>query len=128
MPWSSQEVAALIAHRLDACGRGARSEKRPIARLRPVAAGCGRSGDPHHRGRAAASRGRGVGRALLGEALRQAANAGAEAMFLEARQGQRAGAGAVSAVGFVKVGERALYIAAMTEPWPPRSSCARPCD
>ena len=57
----------------------------------------------------AASRGKGVGRALVAEALRQASNAGAKAMFLEVGKDNAAALALYGRFGFVKVGERAGY-------------------
>jgi [ribosomal protein S18]-alanine N-acetyltransferase len=54
-------------------------------------------------------RGKGVGRALLAETLRQAANAGARAMFLEVDADNAAALALYKRLGFVKVGERAGY-------------------
>ncbi len=56
-----------------------------------------------------ASRGRGVGRALLSESLRQAANAGARAMFLEVDRSNAPALTLYKRLGFVVVGERAGY-------------------
>jgi ribosomal-protein-alanine N-acetyltransferase len=56
-----------------------------------------------------ASRGKGVGRALLTENLRQAANAGARAMFLEVDRGNAPALALYKRLGFVVVGERAGY-------------------
>jgi len=55
------------------------------------------------------ARGRGVGRALLGESLRQAANAGARKVFLEVGADNVAAISLYNRFGFVKVGERAGY-------------------
>ena len=57
----------------------------------------------------AAMRGKGVGRALLAENLRQASNAGARAMFLEVDKDNAAALALYKRLGFVKVGERAGY-------------------
>lgn len=54
-------------------------------------------------------RGKGVGRALLAENLRQAARAGARAMFLEVDQDNAPALALYGRVGFVKVGERKGY-------------------
>ncbi|HEY1887117.1 MAG TPA: ribosomal protein S18-alanine N-acetyltransferase [Roseiarcus sp.] len=54
-------------------------------------------------------RGAGVGRALLSENLRQAANAGAKAMFLEVAKDNAPALALYERFGFVKVGERAGY-------------------
>jgi [ribosomal protein S18]-alanine N-acetyltransferase len=56
-----------------------------------------------------ASRGKGVGRALVAEALRQAANAGAKAMFLEVGRDNAPALALYERLGFAKVGERAGY-------------------
>ncbi len=53
--------------------------------------------------------GRGAGRALLSENLRQAANAGAKAMFLEVAKDNAPALALYERFGFVKVGERAGY-------------------
>jgi [ribosomal protein S18]-alanine N-acetyltransferase len=57
----------------------------------------------------AAMRGKGVGRALLTENLRQASNAGAKTMFLELDKDNAAALALYKRLGFVKVGERAGY-------------------
>ncbi len=54
-------------------------------------------------------RGKGVGRALLAENLRQAARAGARAMFLEVDQDNAQALALYGRLGFVKVGERTGY-------------------
>jgi ribosomal-protein-alanine N-acetyltransferase len=56
-----------------------------------------------------AMRGAGVGRALVGEHLRQAANAGARAIFLEVDEHNAPALALYRRHGFVKVGERAGY-------------------
>lgn len=57
----------------------------------------------------AALRGRGVGRALLSETLRQAGNAGARAIFLEVDEGNAPAIALYRRLGFSKVGERVGY-------------------
>jgi ribosomal-protein-alanine N-acetyltransferase len=57
----------------------------------------------------AASQGKGVGRALLSENLRQAANAGAKTMFLEVDKMNAPAMALYQRLGFVKVGERPGY-------------------
>jgi [ribosomal protein S18]-alanine N-acetyltransferase len=57
----------------------------------------------------AAFQGRGVGRALLSENLRQMSNAGARAMFLEVAKDNAPALALYERFGFVKVGERAGY-------------------
>ena len=55
------------------------------------------------------ARGKGVGRALLAESLRQAARAGARAMFLEVDQDNASALALYQRLGFAKVGERKGY-------------------
>ncbi len=57
----------------------------------------------------ASSQGKGVGRALLSENLRQAANAGARRMFLEVDKMNAPAVALYQRLGFVKVGERPGY-------------------
>ena len=57
----------------------------------------------------AAHQRRGVGRALLSENLRQVANSGAKAMFLEVAANNAPALSLYERFGFVKVGERAGY-------------------
>ena len=57
----------------------------------------------------AALRGRGIGRALLTETLRQAGNAGARAMFLEVDEHNAPAIALYRRLGFAKVGERVGY-------------------
>src|ERR1700685_3273490 len=54
----------------------------------------------------AAHQGRGVGRALLSENLRQVTNAGAKAMFLEVAKDNAPALALYERFGFVKVGQR----------------------
>ncbi len=58
---------------------------------------------------ASAWRGRGVGRALLAGVLRQAANAGAQAMFLEVDEHNAPALALYRRLGFDKVGQRSGY-------------------
>jgi ribosomal-protein-alanine N-acetyltransferase len=57
----------------------------------------------------AVSQGKGVGRALLSENLRQAANAGAKTIFLEVDKMNAPAVALYERLGFVKVGERPGY-------------------
>ena len=54
-------------------------------------------------------RGRGVGRALLSEILRQAAYAGARSMFLEVEESNAAALALYRRLGFTRIGERPGY-------------------
>lgn len=54
-------------------------------------------------------RGKGVGRALLAENIRQAASAGARVMFLEVDEENASAIALYRRLGFAKVGERAGY-------------------
>jgi ribosomal-protein-alanine N-acetyltransferase len=56
-----------------------------------------------------AFQGKGVGRALLSENLRQASNAGARAMFLEVAKDNAPALALYDRFGFFKVGERSGY-------------------
>ena len=107
-PWSAEEVAALIesgstlaAAALDPASSRLRGFV--IARLAADEAEILTIAVD------SAMRGRGVGRALLAENLRQAANAGARAMFLEVDADNASALALYNRFGFVKVGERAGY-------------------
>ena len=54
-------------------------------------------------------RGKGVGRALLAENLRQVANAGGKTMFLEVDEANASAHALYARFGFIKVGERVGY-------------------
>ena len=56
-----------------------------------------------------AYQGKGVGRALLSENLRQTSNAGAKTMFLEVAKDNMSALALYERFGFAKVGERAGY-------------------
>lgn len=107
-PWSVQEVAALIS---SASTLAAAALDPATGRLRGfvlarLAADEGEiltiAVDP-------SARGKGVGRALLAENLRQATRAGARTMFLEVDKDNARALALYSRLGFVKVGERAGY-------------------
>ena len=61
----------------------------------------------------------------MGEPLRQAANAGARAMFLEVDRDNAAALALYVRFGFVKVGERPGYYRRWDGSRPWRSSCGR---
>jgi ribosomal-protein-alanine N-acetyltransferase len=107
-PWAADEIAALIASpatlaaaALDPTSGALRGFilsrlAADEAEILTVAVG-------------SAWRGRGVGRALLAENLRQAANAGVRTMYLEADEHNAPALALYRRLGFAKVGERAGY-------------------
>jgi [ribosomal protein S18]-alanine N-acetyltransferase len=107
-PWSSAELAALIASSSTVGAAALDSVNRRLrgfilsrlaadeAEILTIAVD-------------AAYQGKGVGRALLSENLRQAANAGARAMFLEVAKDNEPALALYHRFGFAKVGERAGY-------------------
>jgi [ribosomal protein S18]-alanine N-acetyltransferase len=107
-PWSAQEIAALIARSITFAAAAldpASGELRGFVLSRLAA-------DETEILTIAvepALRGRGVGRALLSESLRQAANAGAKSMFLEVDENNAPALALYARLGFVKVGERVGY-------------------
>jgi [ribosomal protein S18]-alanine N-acetyltransferase len=107
-PWSPQEVAALIA----SSSTLAAAALDPVnGRLRGFVLSRLAADEAEILTIAVegASQGKGVGRALLTEALRQASNAGAKAMFLEVDKGNAPALALYERLGFVTVGERAGY-------------------
>jgi [ribosomal protein S18]-alanine N-acetyltransferase len=107
-PWSAQEVAALIA---SSSTLAAAALDPANGRLRGFVLSRLAADDAEILTIAveAASRGKGVGRALLNENLRQAANAGAKAMFLEVDRDNAAALALYKRLGFINVGERLGY-------------------
>jgi ribosomal-protein-alanine N-acetyltransferase len=107
-PWSAEEMAALIA---SSSTVGATALDPVSGRLRGFVLSRLAADEAEILTIAvdAAHQGRGVGRALLSENLRQAANAGAKAMFLEAAKDNAPALALYERFGFVKVGERAGY-------------------
>ncbi len=107
-PWSAEEVAALIA---SASVLAAAALDPASGRLRGfvLARLAGDEAEILTIAVDPPARGRGVGRALLAESLRQAANAGARAMFLEVDEDNAAGLALYRRLGFVRVGERSGY-------------------
>ena len=107
-PWSSEEVAALIS---SASTLGCAALDPASGRLRGFVLARLAADEAEILTIAvdAAVRGKGVGRALLAENLRQAARAGARAMFLEVDQDNASAVALYKRLGFVKVGERAGY-------------------
>lgn len=78
-----------------------------------------------------AARRRGLGRALLDAARREASRRGARAMFLEVSSGNRAARALYSAAGFAEVGRRGRYYPDGTDALILRASLSpaapRPC-
>ena len=107
-PWSTQEIAALIA---SSSTVGAAALDPVNRRLRGFVLSRLAADEAEILTIAveAAFQGSGVGRALLSENLRQAANAGAKAMFLEVAKDNAPALALYRRFGFVKVGERAGY-------------------
>jgi ribosomal-protein-alanine N-acetyltransferase len=107
-PWSPEEIAALIA---SSSTVGAAALDPVSGRLRGFVLSRLAADEAEILTIAvdAAFQGKGVGRALLSENLRQAANAGAKAMFLEVAKDNAPALALYERFGFVKVGERAGY-------------------
>jgi len=107
-PWSAEEVAQLIA---DSATLAAAALDPVNGALRGFALARLAADEAEILTIAveAAWRGRGVGRALLAETLRRAANAGARAMFLEVDEDNAAAIALYRRLGFMKVGERPGY-------------------
>jgi ribosomal-protein-alanine N-acetyltransferase len=107
-PWSAEEVAALIA----SPSTLAAAALDPVnGRLRGFVLSRLAADEAEILTIAVetASRGKGVGRALLKENLRQVENAGAKAMFLEVDRDNVAALALYKRLGFVDVGERPGY-------------------
>ena len=107
-PWPAEEFAALIAN---SSTLGAAALDPVNGRLRGFALSRLAADEAEILTVAvdAAFQGKGIGRALLAENLRQAANAGARAMFLEVAKDNAPALALYERFGFVKVGERAGY-------------------
>jgi [ribosomal protein S18]-alanine N-acetyltransferase len=107
-PWSAHEIAALLARPTTLSAAAvdpASGELRGFALSRQAAD----EAEILTIAVELTSRGKGVGRALLAETLRQAANAGARAMFLEVDENNAPALALYRRFGFVKVGERVGY-------------------
>lgn len=107
-PWSAEEIAQLIAGPLTLSAAALDAAN---GRLRGFALARRAADEAEVLTIAVESawRGRGVGRALMADALRQAANAGVKAMFLEVDKENAAALGLYRRLGFVQVGERPGY-------------------
>ncbi len=107
-PWSAEEVARLVA---DPATLAVAALDAANGRLRGFALARVAADEAEILTVAvdAAWRRKGVGRALLADALRRAANAGARAMFLEVDEGNAAALALYHRLGFIKVGERPGY-------------------
>ncbi|HLX98780.1 MAG TPA: ribosomal protein S18-alanine N-acetyltransferase [Roseiarcus sp.] len=107
-PWSAHELQALIA---DSSTVGAAALDPVNGRLRGFALSRLAADEAEILTIAvdAAFQGEGIGRALLAGHLRQVANLGAKAMFLEVARDNAPALALYERFGFVKVGERAGY-------------------
>ena len=107
-PWSSEEFAALITNSWNV---GAAALDPVNGRLRGFVLSRLAADEAEILTIAvdAAFQGRGIGRALLSENLRQASNAGAKAMFLEVAKDNAPALALYERFGFVQVGERRGY-------------------
>lgn len=107
-PWSADEFHALIA---DSSTVGAAALDPANGRLRGFALSRLAADEAEILTIAvdAAFQGRRIGRALLAENLRQAANLGAKAMFLEVAEDNAPALALYARFGFARVGERAGY-------------------
>jgi len=107
-PWSAEEIAALLV----ASSTLSAAALDPVSgRLRGFVIARFAADEAEILTLAVESQARrkGVGRALLGESLRQAANAGARRMFLEVGADNAPAIALYCRSGFVKVGERPGY-------------------
>ena len=107
-PWSAEEIAALIA-RSNTLAAAALSPASGELRGFVVSRLAADEAEILTIAVEPALRGRGVGRALLSESLRQAANAGAKSMFLEVDENNAPALALYARFDFVKVGERVGY-------------------
>jgi [ribosomal protein S18]-alanine N-acetyltransferase len=107
-PWSAEEIAALIA---ESSTLGAAALDPSSGRLRGFALVRLAADEAEILTIAVAAnlRGKGVGRMLLDDALRRAANAGAAAIFLEVAEDNPAALALYHRAGFARVGERPGY-------------------
>jgi [ribosomal protein S18]-alanine N-acetyltransferase len=107
-PWPAEEIAALIA---DPSTLGAAALDPSNGRLRGFALLRLAADEAEILTIAVAAnlRGRGVGRMLLDDSLRRAANAGAAAVFLEVAEDNPAALALYQGAGFARVGERPGY-------------------
>ncbi len=107
-PWSPEEMAQLIA---SSSTVGAAALDRVTGRLHGFVLSRLAADEAEILTIAvdSAQQGRGVGRALLSENLRQAANAGATTMFLEVAKDNAPALALYERIGFVQVGVRAGY-------------------
>ena len=107
-PWSAEEIAAVIA-RPTTLAAAALDPASGALRGFVLARLAADEAEILTIAVEAAARGRGVGRSLLVETLRQAVNAGARAIFLEVDERNSSALALYQRLGFVKVGERAGY-------------------
>lgn len=107
-PWSEEEVAQLISDR-STISVAAVDPVSGIVRGFVIVRVAADEAEILTIAVAASWRKRGIGRAILADAFRQAAEAGARAMFLEVGEDNEAALALYRHLGFVKVGERPGY-------------------
>ena len=107
-PWSEEEVARLIVDR-STISVAALDPVSAIVRGFAIVRLAADEAEILTIAVAAPWRKRGIGRAILSDAFRQAADAGARAMFLEVGEDNAAALALYRQLGFVKVGERPGY-------------------
>ena len=107
-PWSAEEIAALIA-RPTTLAAAALDPASGALRGFVLARLAADEAEILTIAVETAARGKGVGRLLLAETLRQAGNAGARAVFLEVDERNAAALALYRRLGFVKVGKRVGY-------------------
>jgi ribosomal-protein-alanine N-acetyltransferase len=107
-PWSREEFAVLLASP-STIGAAALDPRRGTLRGFVVSRLAADEAEILTVAVETAARGSGVGRALVGEHLKQAANAGAKAVFLEVDEQNAPALALYRRHGFARVGERAGY-------------------
>jgi [ribosomal protein S18]-alanine N-acetyltransferase len=107
-PWSAEEIARLIAD-ASSLSAAALDPTSGVLRGFVIARLAADEAEILTVTVESAWRGRGAGRALISEILRQAAYAGARSMFLEAEDGNAAALGLYRRLGFTTIGERPGY-------------------
>jgi ribosomal-protein-alanine N-acetyltransferase len=107
-PWSAEEIARLVAE-ASSLSLAALDPASGVLRGFAIARLAADEAEILTVAVDSAWRGKGVGRALLSEILRQAAYAGARSMFLEVEEGNAAALALYRRLGFARIGERPGY-------------------